>query len=114
MLYFDGYDVLVRFRPPTRNASSTTSPAGPVIPSGRVLIGQLGSDEFLIAGFDAAVDFKPPMGSENTKADYLRVEEGTYENGAWKTTYLRNGNFNIGGVALSSQGAMLKAKLMKY
>ncbi len=114
MLYFDGYDVLARFHPPARNASPATAPAGPVIPSGRVLVGQLGPDEFLIAGFDAALDFKPSMGSEYTKAQCLLVEEGTYENGLWKTTYLRNGNFSIGGVTLSPQGAMIKVKLMRY
>ena len=114
MLYFDGYDILVRFRPPVRNAAPAAAPTGPVVPSGRVLVGQLGPDEFLIAGFDAALDFAPPMGSEFTRADYLRVEEGTYENGVWKTTNLRNGNFSISGVTLSAQGAMLKVKLMKY
>jgi len=111
MLYFDGYDILVRFHPATRNA---TPAAGPVAPSGRVLVAQLGPDEFLLAGFDAAVDFKPPMGSEFTEAQYLHVEEGTYENGEWKTTYLRNGNFSIGGVQLSPKGAMVRVKLMKY
>jgi hypothetical protein len=111
MLSFDGYDILVRFHPPARNAPSVTAPAAP---SSRVLVAQLGPDEFLIAGFDAAVDFKPPMGSEFTRAQCLLVEEGTYENGAWKRTYLRNGNFSIGGVTLSPKGAMVKVKLMKY
>jgi hypothetical protein len=120
MLYFDGYDILVRFRPPMRNAAPAAAPAGPVVPvvpvvpSGRVLVAQLGPDEFLIAGFDAALDFKPPMGSDDTAAQCLLVEEGTYENGAWKTTRLRNGNFSIGGVTLPPQGAMVKVKLMKY
>ena len=114
MLYFDGYDVLVRFRASGRNAGPAAAPAGPVVPSGRVLVAQLGPDEFLIAGFDAALDFKPPMGSEFTRAQCLLVEEGTYENGVWKTTYLRNGNFSIGGVTLSPQGSMVKVKLMKY
>jgi hypothetical protein len=114
MLYFDGYDILVRFRPPVRNAAPPAVPAGPAGPSGRVLVGQLGPDEFLIAGFDAALDFTPPMGSDYTKAQCLLVEEGTYENGVWKMTCLRNGDFSIGGVTLSAQGAMIKAKLMKY
>jgi hypothetical protein len=42
------------------------------------------------------------------------VEEGTYEDGAWKPTYLRNGNFAISGVTLPREGAMLKVKLMRY
>jgi hypothetical protein len=108
-LSFDNYDVLVRFRPPGRNASA--APSGPY---SRVMVAQVGPDEFLVAGFDAALEFKPPMGSEFTRADYLTVEEGTYEDGAWKPTYLRNGNFAISGVALPREGAMLKVKLMRY
>jgi len=111
MLSFDGYDVLVRFHPPARNAPPATTPAAS--PS-RVLVAQLGPDEFLLAGFDAAVDFKPSMGLDFTRTQFLLVEEGTYENGVWKRTYLRNGNFSIGGVMLPSQGAMVKVKLMKY
>jgi hypothetical protein len=111
MLSFDGYDILVRFHPSARNAPPVTAPAAP---SGRVLVAQLGPDEFLLAGFDAAVDFKPSMGSDFTRTQFLLVEEGTYVNGVWRTTYLRNGNFSIGGVMLSPQGAMVKVKLMKY
>jgi hypothetical protein len=109
VLNFDSYDILVRFRPPGRYA--TAQAPGPY---SRVMVGQLGSDEFLIAGFDAALEFKPPMGSEFAKADYLNVEEGTYENGVWKPAYLRNGNFAIGGVTLPREGVMLKVKLMRY
>ncbi|MGD0516402.1 MAG: hypothetical protein ABSA26_02615 [Thermoguttaceae bacterium] len=39
---------------------------------------------FFIAGFDAALDFKPPMGSDWSGAQFLLVEEGIYENGAGK------------------------------
>ena len=61
-LYFDRYDILVRFRPPARGSAPSTGAtiADQSTPSGRVLVGELGPDEFLIAGFDAALDFKPP------------------------------------------------------
>lgn len=114
MLYFDGYDILVRFHPPTRNAAPAGSGAGPVVPSGRVLVAQLGADEFLLAGFDAALDFKPPMGSDFTRAEFLSVEEGTYEKGAWKRAGLRVGNYTTGSLMLSPQGTMLRVKLMRY
>jgi len=110
MLYFDGYDILVRFRPPNR---LTGQPATPV-PSGRVLVGQLGPDEFLIAGFDAALDFKPSMGSAFTGAQFLKVEEGRYEHGAWQPTALRVGNFTDGGLPLPPQGTLLRVHLMRY
>jgi len=114
MLYFDNYDVLVRFRPPVRSSGQPLAASGPPVPSGRVLVGQLGPDEFLIAGFDAALDFKPTMGSEFTGVQGLLIEEGVYENGVWKPTYLRNGNITDGGLVLQSQGNLVKAKLMRY
>lgn len=110
MLYFDGYDILVRFRPPNRYTAQPVTP----VPSGRVLVGQLGSDEFLIAGVDAALDFKPAMGSAYTGVQFLLVEEGRYENGVWKRTELRNGDFTSDGLVFPAQGALIRAKLMRY
>jgi hypothetical protein len=114
MLYFDGYDILVRFRPPVRRSGQPLASSGPSVPSGRVLVGQLGPDEFLIAGFDAALDFKPPMGSGLTDVQFLRVEEGIYENGQWKPTLLRNGDFTSAGLRFPSGGVLIQAKLMRY
>ncbi len=114
MLYFDRYDILVRFRPPVRSSGRPLAPSGPPEPSGRVLVGQLGPDEFLIAGFDAALDFKPPLGSGFTGAQFLQVEEGRYENGAWQRTALLVGNFTDGGLRFPTRGALLRVHLMRY
>jgi hypothetical protein len=110
MLYFDGYDILVRFRPPNRYTGQPVTP----VPAGRVLVGQLGPDEFLIAGFDAALDFKPALGSAYTGAQFLLVEEGRYENGVWARTNLRVGDFTSGGLGFPPDGALIRAKLMRY
>jgi hypothetical protein len=116
MLYFDRYDILVRFRPPARSSAPATGATAlePSAPTGRVLVGELGPDEFLIAGFDAALDFKPPMGSEFNNAQFILVEEGTYEKGDWKTTRERNGDMNTSGLRLPADGALIKVKLMRY
>jgi len=116
MIYFDHYDILVRFRPSARSSAPSTGATAvdQSAPSGRVLVGELGPDEFLIAGFDSALDFKPPMGSDRTGAQFLLVEEGVYENGAWKTTRVRNGNMSAFGLTFPQDGALIKVKLMSY
>ena len=116
MVYFERYDILVRFHPPTRGSAPATGATvmDQSAPSGRVLVGELGPDEFLIAGFDVALDFKPPMGSELTNAQFLLVEEGTYDKGEWKTTRLRNGDINTSGLRFPADGALIKVKLMRY
>jgi hypothetical protein len=102
-LNFDRYQILVRF------LRSTT-------PSSRVLVGELGPDEFLIMGFRAAVDIRPAVGSDFTAAQFLQVEEGLYENGVWKTT--NRGRIYQGSdaanVSLPAQGAIFRVKLLSY
>jgi hypothetical protein len=105
-LIFDRYHILVRFLPATAT-----------IPSSRVLVGELGPDEFLIMGFDATADIRPTVGSDFTAAQFLQVEEGVYENGAWKTTNVGRvyqGSYAPPSVRLPTQGAIFRVKLMRY
>jgi hypothetical protein len=113
-LAFDGYDILVRFRPPVRSSGKPLEASGPPVPSGRVLVGQLGPDEFLLAGFDASIDFKPSLNSGFTAAQGLSIEEGVFDNGVWKPTSLINGDISDDGLSLGSQGNLIKIKLMRY
>ena len=105
-LIFDRYHLLIRF------VSAT-----PAQPSARVLVGELGPDEFLIMGFDATVDIRPTVGSGFTAAQFLQVEEGVYENGVWKMTNLGRtyqGSYAPPSVSLPAQGAIFRVKLMRY
>lgn len=120
-LIFTNYDVLVRFRPPTRQPAGTVgqgpATSGPAEPSARALIAELGPDEFLIMGFDSSVEFRPVQGSDYTAAQLLSNEEGVYENGVWKRTVLgrtAQGDYAGPTVSLSAQGAMVRVKLMRY
>jgi hypothetical protein len=110
-LIFDRYHVLARFLP-------VAAPAGQApTPSSRVLVGELGPDEYLVMGFNAAVDFRPTVGSGFTAAQFLQVEEGVYENGAWKTTNrgrTYQGSYTPPSVPLPSQGAIFRVKLTRY
>ncbi|MGA3181143.1 MAG: DUF5597 domain-containing protein [Verrucomicrobiota bacterium] len=128
-LIYDRYHLLVRFlaaansftQPPTPAPTAqspvfVTPPQLPT-PAARVLVGELGPDEFLIMGFDAAVDFRPTVGSGFTAAQFLKVEEGVYENGAWKTTNIGRtyqGSYSPPSVSLSAQGSIFRVKLMRY
>jgi hypothetical protein len=106
-LIFDQYQLLVHFRP---RAVETT-------PSARVLIGEMGPDEFVVLGFDSAVDFRPLVGSKYTAAQFLQADQVVYENSAWKTTgrgRTYQGSYDPPSVSLPAQGAIYRVKLMRY
>jgi hypothetical protein len=119
-LIFTNYDILVRFRPPGRLPAGTIgqpAAAGPSEPSARVLIAELGPDEFLVMGFESSVEWRPVQGSDFTAAQLLQVEEGFYENGAWKRAVPgRTAQSDYAGpaVSLSAQGGLMRVKLMRY
>jgi hypothetical protein len=80
--------------------------AGNAKPTGRVLVAQLGENEFLVTGYDCRVDFRPAGAEQQRKSEhivvgtqetpsalidgkwqhrqFLRIQQVTYENGAFK------------------------------
>jgi hypothetical protein len=119
-LIFSNYDLLVRFHPPGRMPAGTIAqPAAttPADPSARVMVTELGPDEFLVMGFESSVEWRPVQGSDYTAAQFLQVEEGYYENGAWKRTNLGStsqGDYAGPTIKLPAQGALMRVKLMRY
>jgi hypothetical protein len=118
-LIFTNYDVMVRFHPRGRQAAESPGPlaAAAAEPSGRVLIAELGPDEFLVMGFGSAVEFRPVQGSDYTAAQLISNEQGVYENGVWKTTVpgqTAQGDYTGPIATLPESGALVKVKLMKY
>jgi hypothetical protein len=120
-LIFTDYDALARFHPPGRRAAAAVNagpfPATAAEPSSRVLIAELGPDEFLILGFSSAVEFRPAQGSDYTAAQLVSNEQGVYENGVWKTTVpgqTAQGDYTGPIVNLPENGAVVKVKLMRY
>jgi hypothetical protein len=55
-------------------------------------VAQLGPDEFLVTGVDASVAFHIEGRLPGIRMQILSAEEGTYENGTWKTSRLWNGD----------------------
>ena len=109
---FDDYDAVARFGAVNNVYGGDRGAGNPEI-DGRVLIGQLGADEFLVLGSHANIVFQPKLGDAKKQAVVVSVEEGNYENGVWKMTRLLNGDETYFGLILPREGAMLRVRLMR-
>jgi hypothetical protein len=113
LIHSSKFDVLVQFgtlHPEYGGIFGTQTPHM----TGRALVAELAPDEFVLIGFDATVRFRPVRGSKEKEAQFVRVEEGTYLDGQWKTTQVLNGDQTFFGVRLGPEGRMLRVKLMAY
>jgi hypothetical protein len=69
-----------------RSAQTNTSPIG------KAMVVQLGENEFVLIGTLCRFTFKPAGANAGKAWQYLKVEEGHYENGAFKLLRIRNGD----------------------
>jgi hypothetical protein len=91
------------------------SPPGNPEPMGGVLIGELGPNEFLMAGFHARVSFDVADRAGKAKMQFARVEEGTYQvDGTWKFLRVWNGDQTDWGLNLTSAPQVLRVRLATY
>lgn len=110
---FGDYEAMAQFGPSAWGYGGARA-IGTKKTSGRALIGQIAPDEFVVAGFDTTVNFRPRFGSAAPRADFVTVEEGAYEGGVWKPRRLLGGDEIFFGLRLPSDGTVVKLKLMKY
>src|ERR1035437_3735361 len=87
-------------------------PAGNPQPMGGALVAQLKDNQFLVAGFYSRVDFRPAAAERHRR--FLRVEEGTYENGVFKFRRVLNGDQTDGGLDFSSEPLVLRVSVTTY
>ena len=87
-------------------------PSGNPEPIGRVLVAQLKDHQFLLAGFHARVDFRPAEAAKHRQ--FLRVEEGTYENGVFKFLRIWNGDETDNGLNFGDEPLVLRVSLATY
>jgi hypothetical protein len=87
-------------------------PAGNPQPMGGALVAQLKDNQFLVAGFYSRVDFRPAAADRHRR--FLRVEEGTYENGVFKFRRVLNGDQTDGGLDFSSEPLVLRVSVTTY
>ncbi|HUJ29878.1 MAG TPA: DUF5597 domain-containing protein [Candidatus Acidoferrum sp.] len=90
------------------------NPPGNPEPMGRALVAQLGDNEFLVAGFFCRVDFHVNDPASAKQREYLRVEEGTYENGRFKPIRIWNGDQTDWGLNFASVPQVLRVSLGTY
>ena len=88
-------------------------PPGTKDHQGRALIGQLSTDEFLVTGVDARVEFHLAATAKE-HMQILRAEEGRYENDRWKFLRLWNGDQTDFGLNFTHQGKVVHVKLGTY
>lgn len=102
------WEATVTFGTGERRAESTTAR-----PFGKAMVVQLGENEFILIGTLCHFTFKP-LGSNAGKAwQYLKVEEGQYENGVFKLLRNRNGDeTDWGGPRFGSAPVVLRTSLV--
>jgi hypothetical protein len=101
-------------------------------PIGRALVAQLSADKFLVTGMDCRVDFRPagpakqpveigngqiPSARVDDKwlhRQFLRVEEGVYENGSFRPQRILNGDQTDWGLTFTSEPQILEASVATY
>jgi hypothetical protein len=112
-LAFDDFDVAVRFGPVLDGYGGPRGRGNPRR-NGRVIVGQIAPNEFLISGMSANIILAPKLGSASKKAMYLSVEQGHFEAGEWHVDRLLNGDETAFGVTLPEHGDTLKVKVRAY
>jgi hypothetical protein len=84
----------------------------PANPTGRALVAQLSDNQFLVAGSSCRVDFRQTQADKHRQ--FMRAEEGTYENGAFKFIRILNGDETDNGLNLRTEPIALRVSLGVY
>jgi beta-galactosidase GanA len=81
-------------------------------PVGRALVAQLADNQFLVTGFHGRVDFRPADAAKQRQ--FLRVEEGAYENGVFKPVRIWNGDETDWGLNFGASPVVLRVSVATY
>jgi hypothetical protein len=131
ILPFGPWNAVVSYGAPNRGPA-----AGNPKPEGRALVAQLKDNQFLVTGYFCRVDFRPAGTEEQRKSQnivagtgqnpsalidgkwlhrqFLRVEEGKYENGAFKFLRIWNGDETDYGLSFGAEPIVLRVSLATY
>ncbi|MGA3023768.1 MAG: DUF5597 domain-containing protein [Bryobacteraceae bacterium] len=89
-------------------------PQGNPEPVGGALIAELGGGEFLVSGIHCRVDFEVRDAASGKRRQFVRVEEGTYEEGVFQPIRIWNGDQTDWGLNLTSGPQVLRVRLGTY
>jgi beta-galactosidase GanA len=106
-LHFGGWDAVVSYGA-IRNGPAKGNPE----PVGRALVSQLNDEQFLVTGLFCRVDFHPA--AANKHRQFLRVEEGAYENGRFQFQRILNGDQTDWGLNFSQETQVLRVSVATY
>ena len=81
---------------------------------GTAVVAQLGPNEFLVTGSDASVIFHLTGQLPWMHSEFLSVEEGRYENGAWKSSRLLNGDETDRGIQFHDDETVVRVTLNRF
>jgi len=82
---------------------------------GVALVAQCGPDEFLVSGVDASVSFHVPGRLPGMRMQILSAEEGSYDDGVWKTKRLWNGDETDRGLQFHAHDpAVVRVRLGRF
>jgi Domain of unknown function (DUF5597) len=111
-LNFGSWEVSVAYGLP--QFGPVNDPKGNPEPVGGALVGQLAGDQFLVTGFFCRIDFRPTGASASKQRQFMRVEEGSYENGSFHAIRIWNGDQTDWGMNFSSVPQVLRVSLGTY
>ena len=82
-------------------------------PKGKVLFAQLSENKFVVMGAFCHITFKPAGSNAGKAWQYLKVEEGHYENGVFKLLRILNGDeTDWGGPRFGAESTVLQISLV--
>ena len=90
------------------------NPPGNPEPTGRALVAKLADNQFLVAGYFCRVDFHVSDAASGKQRQFLRVEEGSYENGTFRPIRIWNGDQTDWGLNFTSVPQVLRVSLATY
>jgi hypothetical protein len=103
------WQAVISFGGPGRGSTAPTNPQ----PIGKAMIVQLDENKFIMIGSLCHVTFHPTGKNSGRAWQYLSVEEGSYQNGAFKLLRILNGDeTDWGGPRFNAVPTVLRISLV--